>query len=94
MRAALDEVQQELGRHYPLVIGGRKTETEKKIRSLNPANPDELVGITSAASKEQAAEAIEAAVSAFGSWRHRTLAERAAYLFKAAEMLTGAALSL
>ena len=54
MRAALDAVKQELGRHYPLVIGGRKIETEKKIRSLNPANPDELVGITSSASKEQA----------------------------------------
>ena len=77
MTAALDATKQDLGKHYPLVIDGRKIETEKKIRSLNPANPQELVGITSSASKEQAVEAIEAAARAFESWRHRTLPERA-----------------
>lgn len=87
MITALDAMKPYLGKHYPLVIDGRKIETEKKIRSLNPANPQEVVGITSAASKEQAVEAIEAAARAFESWRHRTLPERAAYLFKVAELL-------
>ena len=87
MTAALEAMKQDLGKHYPLVIDGRKIETEKKIRSLNPANPQELVGITSSASKEQAIEAIEAAARAFESWRHRTLPERASYLFKVAELL-------
>ena len=93
MRSALDVVKRELGKHYPLVIGGRKIETEKKIRSLNPANPDEVVGMTSAASKEQASEAIEAAVRAFESWRRLSLPERATYIFKAAELLRATALS-
>ena len=87
MRAALDAMKHQLGRHYPLVIGGRKIETAKKIRSLNPADPGEVVGITSSASTEQANEAIDAAARAFESWRHLTLPERAAYLFKAAELL-------
>jgi 1-pyrroline-5-carboxylate dehydrogenase len=87
MRAALERVKAQLGRHYPLAIAGRKIETEKKIRSVNPADPDEVVGLTSAASKEQANEAIEAAAHAFESWRQRTLPERAAYIFKAAELL-------
>ncbi|MGA8099603.1 MAG: aldehyde dehydrogenase family protein, partial [Candidatus Cybelea sp.] len=87
MRSALEAVKRELGKHYPLVIGGRKIETEKKILSHNPANPDEVVGATSAASKQQASEAIEAAARAFGSWRRLSLAERAAYIFKAAELL-------
>ena len=87
MRAALSTVKQQLGKHYALVIGGRKVETERKIRSLNPANPEEVVGLTSAASKEQANEAIDTAARAFESWRQRTLPERAAYLFKAAELL-------
>ncbi|HEY6449301.1 MAG TPA: L-glutamate gamma-semialdehyde dehydrogenase [Candidatus Cybelea sp.] len=87
MIAALDAIKPYLGKHYPLVIDGRKIETEKKIRSLNPANPQEVVGTTSAASKEQAVAAIEAAARAFESWRHRTLPERAAYLFKVAELL-------
>ncbi|MGB8909235.1 MAG: L-glutamate gamma-semialdehyde dehydrogenase [Candidatus Cybelea sp.] len=87
MRSALEVVKRELGKHYPLVIGGRKIETEKKILSHNPANPDELVGATSAASKQQANEAIEAAARAFESWRRLSLPERAAYIFKAAELL-------
>ncbi len=82
MEAALAAVRRGFGRAYPLVIDGRKIETEKKIRSLNPANPQEVIGLTSAASKEQANEAIEAAARAFESWRRLTLQERAAYLFK------------
>ena len=87
MKAALAAVKDELGAHYPLVIGGRKIETKKKIRSINPAEPSQEIGLTSAASKEQAIEAIEAAARAFESWRQRTPAERAAYIFKAAERL-------
>ena len=87
MRAALDATKERLGKHYPLVIGGRKIETEKKIRSVNPADPNEVVGLTSSASKEQANEAIESAAKAFETWRRRTLPERAAYIFKAAELL-------
>jgi len=87
MKAALTEVRGQFGRHYPLVIDGRRIETEKKIRSLNPANPDEVIGLTSAASKDQANEAIEAAARAFESWRRLTLEQRAEYVFKAARLL-------
>jgi len=87
MNAALETVKGRLGEHYPLVIGGRKIETEKKIRSVNPAQPQQVVGLTSSASKDEATEAIDAAAQAFTSWRHTTLPERAAYLFKAAQLL-------
>ncbi|MBV8374849.1 MAG: L-glutamate gamma-semialdehyde dehydrogenase [Candidatus Eremiobacteraeota bacterium] len=87
MEKALVEVKRRFGEHYPLVIGGHKIETEKKIRSLNPADPSQVVGLTSSASKEQANEAIEAAARAFESWKRLTLPERAEYLFKAAALL-------
>ncbi len=87
MKAALADVKGQFGRHYPLVIDGRRIETEKKIRSLNPANPDEVIGLTSAASKDQANEAIEAAARAFESWRRLTLEQRAEYILKAARLL-------
>jgi 1-pyrroline-5-carboxylate dehydrogenase len=87
MEQALAEVRRGFGTHYPLVIDGRKVETEKKIRSLNPADPSQVVGLTSSASKEQANEAIEAAARAFESWKRLTLPERAEYLFKAAALL-------
>src|SRR5579863_8122010 len=87
MKAALESVRQDFGREYPLVIGGRKIETSKKIRSLNPADPRQVIGLVSSASKDQAVEAIEAAAHAFESWKRLTLPERAGYLFRAAELL-------
>jgi 1-pyrroline-5-carboxylate dehydrogenase len=87
MKAALAAVRGRFGAEYPLVIGGRRVTTSKQIRSLNPANPAEVIGSTSSASKEQALEAIDAAARAFESWKHRKLPERATFLFKAAELL-------
>ncbi len=87
MRAALASVRREFGKSYPLVIGGGRIETEKKIRSINPADPQEVIGLVSSASKEQATQAVESAAHAFQSWKSLTLPERASYLFKAAALL-------
>jgi 1-pyrroline-5-carboxylate dehydrogenase len=87
MRAAFAAVKGRLGAEYPLVINGERIETEKKIRSLNPADPSQVVGIVSSASAAEANAAIDAAARAFESWKRLTLAQRAAYLFKAAELL-------
>jgi 1-pyrroline-5-carboxylate dehydrogenase len=87
MRTALVSVKRQFGTHHPLVIDGKKIETEKKIRSLNPANPDEVVGLTSSATKELAVEAIEVAARAFESWKRVAPQERADRIFKAAALL-------
>ncbi len=87
MRAALASVKQRLGKHYPLVIDGRKIETQKKIRSVNPGNPAEVVGETSSASRQQANDAIEAAAHAFESWKRTSAEQRAGYVFAAAALL-------
>ncbi len=87
MQAALSAVRGRFGEHYPLVIDGRKIETEKKIRSLNPANPAEVVGLTSSASKEQAKQAVDVAARTFESWKRTTPQERADCLLKAAALL-------
>ena len=44
MRAALAKVKGELGREYPLVIGGERITTDAKLESFNPANRTEVVG--------------------------------------------------
>ncbi|HEY8298752.1 MAG TPA: L-glutamate gamma-semialdehyde dehydrogenase [Candidatus Baltobacteraceae bacterium] len=87
MQAALAAVKAQLGKSYPLVIDGERIETEKKIRSINPAKPGEVVGIVSSASREQATRAIEIAHERFGSWKNTPAQERASYLFKAAELV-------
>jgi 1-pyrroline-5-carboxylate dehydrogenase len=87
MRSALAEVKSRFGAHYPLVIDGEKIETEKKIRSLNPSKPSEIVGVSSSASKDQANKAVEAAARAFESWKRLSPQERANYIFDAAARL-------
>ena len=55
MREALTKVRAELGREYDMVVGNRLVKTEHKIKSLNPAHPSEIVGITQEAGREHAA---------------------------------------
>jgi len=87
MQAALAAVKAGFGRSYPLIIGGERVETEKKIRSINPAKPSEVVGNVSSASLEQATSAIEVAHERFQTWKYTPAQERANYLFKAAALV-------
>ena len=41
---ALAQVEKELGRHHPLVIGGVEVDTDRRIESVNPAKPAHLGG--------------------------------------------------
>ena len=87
LRAALERARAALGRHYPLVVGGRRVETEKKIESRNPAKPGEVIGTVGSASLEQANQAIDSAVHGFESWKRVPVQARANYLFQAAELV-------
>jgi 1-pyrroline-5-carboxylate dehydrogenase len=87
LEAALGRARRSLGAHYPVIVDGERAETEKKIESRNPARPDEVIGTVGSASLEQANAAIEAAFRRFESWRRVSWEDRAAFLFKAAELI-------
>jgi 1-pyrroline-5-carboxylate dehydrogenase len=87
MLAALAGVKAELGHEYPLIIGSQRLSTPTKLQSLNPSRPSEVVGVFSAATVEMTNEAIETAHRAFESWRRVPATERAAVLFRAADLL-------
>ena len=70
MREALVKVRSELGREYDIVIGNRLIKTEKKITSLNPAHPSQVVGIVQEAQREHVDIAVKAAATAFESWKY------------------------
>jgi 1-pyrroline-5-carboxylate dehydrogenase len=40
------------GKEYPLIIGGEKFTTTEKIRSTNPAKPDQVIGVFQKATVE------------------------------------------
>ena len=87
MRTAIDKVRGQLGREYDLIIGGKRTKTQEKIRSLNPAKPSQVVGIHQKAGKEHVEPAIQAALRAFESWSRTSVEERASLLFRVGDML-------
>ena len=89
MRAAIDKVRSELGREYPIVIGGEKIALESKFTSNNPANKAEVVGVFSEGdtNTDLVEKAITAATDAFKTWRTVAPAIRAEYLFKIADIM-------
>jgi RHH-type proline utilization regulon transcriptional repressor/proline dehydrogenase/delta 1-pyrroline-5-carboxylate dehydrogenase len=85
MNEALLSVREDLGRSFPLVIGGEEVTTENRTLSLNPAKPEEVIGRVSQASTGEAERAVREARRAWDTWRHTPAKERAGYLFRAAE---------
>lgn len=83
----LEKVEKELGRTYPLIIGGQRMETEKKITSINPSNRDEVIGHVARADQSLAEHAIQTAAQKFEEWKAVPPSHRARYLYKAAAIL-------
>ena len=87
MQQALATVRSQLGKQYPLVIGGERMTTTESVPSFNPANKQEVVGYAAAASQQQADTALDAAWQAFTTWRKVPASERSGYLLRAANLM-------
>ena len=84
---ALAQVKSELGQTYPLIIGGKHIQAAQTFASVNPAQPDQVIGNFGRATVEQTQEAIQVAAATFETWKRVPAQERADYLFKAAELM-------
>ena len=93
-RAGLGQVRQRLGDHRPLIIGGQEIPTSRKIVSLNPAKPLEVVGTVAAADASGVDLAIAAAWQAFPEWASWQVSDRAAKILELAEELRRRRLAL
>jgi 1-pyrroline-5-carboxylate dehydrogenase len=87
MREALTCVEGQLGRRYPLIIGGERRETGRWIRSINPGNLDQVVGEVAKARASDVEDAIAAAEKAFASWRKVPAEGRASVLLRMAGLV-------
>ena len=87
MQDALRWVDDQLGREYPLVIGGERVTTANKFDSCNPAKPAEVIGRHQSAGVDEANRAVEAALRAFGTWKDASLIDRTSLLLRAAEII-------
>ncbi len=87
MEAALAKVRARLGKEYPLVIGKEEFITTDKLRSMNPSDPAQVVGVFQKADAALAVKAVETADAAFQAWQYVDPKKRADYLFKAAKIM-------
>jgi 1-pyrroline-5-carboxylate dehydrogenase len=87
MRAAIEKVKRDLGREYPLVIGGERITTESKFDSINPANRSQVVGTFQKATKDLANRAVETAYETFKTWSATPAEERAELIFRVAGLI-------
>jgi 1-pyrroline-5-carboxylate dehydrogenase len=87
MREALEKVRGELGRTYPLIIGDRRITEGDTFESINPAQPDQVIGRFIKANEEQANEAISVADEAFKTWSRVSVEERTEIIFRTVDIL-------
>ncbi len=87
MLDALGTVRREMGKEFPLVIGGQRPTTYDKFYSRSPSNIEDIVAVLQKASPADVQRAVEAADRAFVSWRAVPAEERAAVLLRAADRL-------
>ncbi len=87
MRTALQKVEGELGKSYPLIIGGKEVETDGEITSVNPAAPSQLVGHVASATEREADMALETATKTFETWSRTAPEARARIMLRAAAIM-------
>src|SRR5256712_6512616 len=87
MEGALQEVRDEFGREYPLVIGGQRITGLKTFDSTNPAHKAQLLGKFQKGTRAHVEQAIEAAWKAFESWKRAPVDVLAGVLLKAADLM-------
>jgi 1-pyrroline-5-carboxylate dehydrogenase len=87
MEDALRHVKSMFGREYPLVIAGQNLITTDKIKSTNPSNPKEVIGVFQKATVEMANQAVDGAAKAFEHWKKVPAEERVACAYRAADIL-------
>ena len=87
LEQALDKVRGQLGRSYPMIIGGDEVMAGETFASVNPARPSQVVGYVQQGGAEHARAAIEAADRAFDSWKRVATGERAEIIVRVAELM-------
>ncbi len=87
MENAIAKIESEFDKEYPLVIGKERIILDTKLKSYNPSNPNQVVGIFQKGGQEEALKALDVAINAFEEWRWVDYRKRAEYLFKAAKVM-------
>jgi 1-pyrroline-5-carboxylate dehydrogenase len=84
---AVAGVAEQLGGHAPVLIGGVEVPTDTVTESVDPAQPDRVVGTAAAADADLAGRALEAAWAAFPEWSSRSADDRAEIVHRIGDLI-------
>jgi len=87
MITALEQAKKSTGKIYPLVINNKEVKTDRLFKRENPSHTEQILGQICLASTKEAEEAMQAAKSAYPSWKKVPAKSRAAYLDRVADLM-------
>lgn len=86
-QAVLQRVLGQLGRTYPLIIGGEAVDTPEHLASLDPSRPERVVGHAAKGKAAHIEQAFDAAYRAYDAWSALPMEHRARLLVKLAAVM-------
>jgi 1-pyrroline-5-carboxylate dehydrogenase len=86
-RVALDAVGDQLGRTWPLVLGGERLETGRTFDSIDPSAPSRVIGRAAEAGPAEVDLAFVAAEAGFAVWSRWPAAARARAMWRLAAVM-------
>jgi len=87
MADAIAKVEAEAGKEYDLLIGGERVKGDGLLKTINPSDKDQVLGLFQKGTAELGKKAVEAAAYAFEQWSRVPPDDRADYLFRAADVM-------
>ena len=87
MAEAIDHVRKQLGQRLEVSKLNTPLPTGADLRSFNPSQPEQLVGIVQSYLPADVAGLVKVAESHADEWKHRAVAERVAVMRKAASLM-------
>ena len=87
MDQAIKNTRKDLGKKYPLIINGKRFDTQNWGDSINPSNKKEIVGKFALAEIIHADEAVRSAKEVFENWSNTPVNKRSEILFNAARIM-------
>ncbi|MFQ5998472.1 MAG: aldehyde dehydrogenase family protein [Candidatus Bathyarchaeia archaeon] len=85
--SAVAKVKQELGKRHSHFIDGREKFSGTEFKDTSPSDTRLVLGTFQKGTREDAREAVDAALKAFGSWSATPYTERVALFRKAADVM-------
>lgn len=87
LMAEFDRVKAEFPHHIPLVIGGKRIDTEEMMNSVDPSEFKRVVAVACCADEAHVDQAVKSARQTYQSWSQTPQEERSALLMRAAAIL-------